>query len=139
RSSLFVRAEVGADRADSLYGLMTAVSMGLIFVLSPVLGSMTDRARRRMPFLVWSTLICVACTAAIASGPFALSVILFVLANAAFQAGIQFYDSLLPEVSHEGNRGRISGIGAGVGCLGSYVAVGAGFRVAPANDRAVFV
>ncbi len=136
--SLFVRAEVGADRADSLYGLMTAVSMGLIFVLSPVLGSMTDRARRRMPFLVWSTLICVACTAAIASGPFALSVILFVLANAAFQAGIQFYDSLLPEVSHEGNRGRISGIGVGVGYLGSYVAVGAGFLVAPDNYRALF-
>lgn len=136
--SLFVRAEVGADRADSLYGLMTAVSMGLIFVLSPVLGSMTDRARRRMPFLVWSTLICVACTAAIASGPFALSVILFVVANAAFQAGIQFYDSLLPEVSHEGNRGRISGIGVGVGYLGSYVAVGAGFLVAPDNYRALF-
>ena len=39
--------------------MITAVSMGIIFVLSPMLGAMTDRARRRMPFLVVSTLVCV--------------------------------------------------------------------------------
>jgi UMF1 family MFS transporter len=136
--SLFVRSEVGADRADSLYGVITAVSMGLIFVLSPVLGAMTDRARRRMPFLVWATLICVGATALIGSGPFALSIGLFVVANASYQAGVQFYDSLLPEVTHPGNRGRISGIGVGVGYLGSYLAVGAGFLVAPNNHSALF-
>ena len=36
---------------------------GHIFVISPLLGAMTDRARRRMPFLVWSTLVCCAGTA----------------------------------------------------------------------------
>lgn len=136
--SLFVRSEVGADRADGLYGVVTAISMGLLFVLSPVLGAMTDRARRRMPFLIWSTLICVSATALIARGPFGLSLALFVVANAAYQAGIQFYDALLPEVSHEGNRGRISGIGVGVGYVGSYFAVGAGFLVAPDNHAALF-
>ena len=67
-----------------------------------------------MPFLVGATLICVAGTALIGTGPFALSIGLFILANAAYQAGVQFYDSLLPEVTHAGNRGRISGIGVGV-------------------------
>ena len=118
--------------------MITAVSMGLIFVLSPVLGAMTDRARRRMPFLVGATLICVAGTALIGAGPFALSVGLFILANAAYQAGVQFYDSLLPEVTHAGNRGRISGIGVGVGYLGSYIAVGAGFLIAPDQHSALF-
>jgi UMF1 family MFS transporter len=136
--SLFVRSEVGSDRADGVYGVISAVSMGLIFVLSPALGAMTDRARRRMPFLVGATLICVVCTALIGAGPFALSVGLFILANAAYQAGVQFYDSLLPEVTHRGNRGRISGIGVGVGYLGSYVAVGAGFLIAPDNHTALF-
>ena len=56
--SLYVAREVGADRADRVYGLITAVSMGIIFLISPLLGAMTDRARRRMPFLVWSTVIC---------------------------------------------------------------------------------
>jgi UMF1 family MFS transporter len=133
--SLFVQEAVGVAAADRVYGLITSVSMGLIFVISPLLGSMTDRAARRMPFLVWSTIICCVGTAWLARGPFAVSVVLFVIANAAYQAGLQFYDALLPEVSSEENRGRISGIGVGVGYLGSYLAVGAGFLV-PANAHA---
>jgi UMF1 family MFS transporter len=133
--SLLVRDEVGATRADTVYGLVSAVSMGLIFVISPLLGAMTDRARRRMPFLVGSTLLCCAATAMIARGPFALSVFLFIVANAAYQAGLQFYDALLPEVSTDANRGRISGLGIGFGYLGSYLAVGLGFFI-PSDERA---
>src|SRR5581483_5168410 len=48
--SLYVRDAVGERRADSAYGVITAISMGIIFVISPLLGAMTDRARRRMPF-----------------------------------------------------------------------------------------
>jgi UMF1 family MFS transporter len=125
--SFYVRDEVGVDRADAVYGVITAVSMGAIFLLSPLLGAMTDRARRRMPFLVWSTLVCCACTALLARGPFALTAVLFIVANAAYQAGLQFYDALLPEVTTEENRGRIGGIGVGVGYFGSYLAVGLGF------------
>lgn len=126
--STWVRDQVGAARADAVYGVITAVSMGIIFVASPLLGAMTDRAPRRMPFLVVSTLTCVALTATLARGSFAATVIGFILANAAYQAGLQFYDALLPEVSHERNRGRISGIGVGVGYLGSYIAVGMGLQ-----------
>jgi UMF1 family MFS transporter len=124
--SLFVRAEVGSERADSLLGGISALSMGIMFCLSPLLGAMTDRARKRMPFLVWATLICCACTALIARGPFLVSALLFVVANGGYQAGVQFYDSLLPEVTTEENRGRINGIAIGLGYLGSYIAVGAG-------------
>jgi UMF1 family MFS transporter len=124
--SLFVRAAVGSERADSLLGRISALSMGIMFCLSPLLGAMTDRARKRMPFLVWATIICCAATALFARGPFALSALLFVIANGAYQAGVQFYDSLLPEVTTEANRGRINGIAIGLGYLGSYVAVGTG-------------
>jgi UMF1 family MFS transporter len=134
--SLYVRETVGAERTDTVYSSITAVSMIIIFVVSPMLGAMTDRARRRMPFLVGSTLLCCGATALFARGPFALSVVLFVFANAAYQAGIQFYDALLPEVSTEENRGRVSGIGVGVGYLGSYFAVLLGMAV-PAGDRAL--
>ncbi len=124
--STWVRDQVGKNRADWVYGVITAISMGLIFVASPVLGAMTDRARRRMPFLVVSTLVCVAFTALLARFGFMATAICFVIANVAYQAGLQFYDAMLPEVSHEGNRGKISGIGVGVGYLGSYIAVGLG-------------
>jgi UMF1 family MFS transporter len=118
-----VRAEVGGERQSVAYGLITAVSMGIIFVISPMLGAMTDRARRRMPFLVVSTLICVAFTLAIGRAGYAYSVLAFIVANAAYQAGLQFYDALLPEVSTEADRGWVSGMGVGIGYLGSFVAV----------------
>ena len=124
--SLFVRAQVGSERADSLLGRISAVSMGIMFCLSPLLGAMTDRARKRMPFLMWATILCCAATALIGRGPFALSALLFVIANGAYQAGVQFYDSLLPEVTTEQNRGRINGIAIGLGYIGSYIAVGTG-------------
>ncbi len=125
--SLWVRDEVGAERADAVYGIITAVSMGIIFVISPLLGAMTDRARRRMPFLIVSTLLCVGFTMLIARSGYWVTMLAFIFANAAYQAGLQFYDALLPEVTTEENRGRISGIGVGIGYLGSYFAVGIGF------------
>lgn len=136
--SLWVRDQVGAERADSVYGIITAVSMGIIFVISPLLGAMTDRARRRMPFLVTSTLICVVLTALLARSGYWVTMVAFVLANAAYQAGLQFYDALLPEVTSEENRGRISGIGVGIGYLGSYFAVGIGFLPQSADKPFLF-
>lgn len=137
--SVWVRDEVGAQRADSVYGVITAVSMGIIFFSSPLLGAMTDRARRRMPFLVVSTIVCVFFTALLARFGFYITALFFVIANVAYQAGLQFYDAMLPEVSHEGNRGRISGIGVGVGYLGSYIAIGLGMDFAFGSEDKPFL
>jgi UMF1 family MFS transporter len=137
--SLWVRDQVGADRADTVYGLITAVSMGLIFLVSPLLGAMTDRAPRRMPFLVTSTLICVFFTALLARAGFWATALCFVLGNVAYQAGVQFYDALLPEVSTEENRGKIGGIGVGVGYLGSYLAVGLGLLLSTDDKPRLFL
>jgi len=137
--STWVRGEVGAARADYVYGLITAVSMGLIFIASPLLGAMTDRARRRMPFLVASTLVCVGFTALLGRAGFYATAICFIIANVGYQAGLQFYDAMLPEVSHEANRGRISGIGVGVGYLGSYIAVGLGLNAVFGSEDKPFL
>lgn len=136
--SLWVRGEVGAERADMVYGVITAASMGIIFVVSPLLGAMTDRASRRMPFLVTSTLICVGLTLLLARSGYWPTIFAFIFANAAYQAGLQFYDAMLPEVSAEANRGRISGIGVGIGYLGSYVAVGLGLTFGTADKPFLF-
>jgi UMF1 family MFS transporter len=136
--SLWVRDRVGADRADTTYGIITAISMGIIFMVSPLLGAMTDRAPRRMPFLIASTVICVAFTATLARFGFYTTAICFVIANVAYQAGLQFYDALLPEVSTEENRGRIGGIGVGVGYIGSYFAVGIGLLLGTQNKPVLF-
>ena len=41
---ILVRAHAGADNADFEWGVIGAISMGIIFVASPLLGAMTDRA-----------------------------------------------------------------------------------------------
>jgi UMF1 family MFS transporter len=137
--ALWIRETVGAERADAVWGIILAVSYAIIFVVSPLLGSMTDRARRRMPFLVASTLICVFFTALLARYDLTLSAVFFIIANIAYQAGLQFYDALLPEVSTEQNRGRIGGIGVGVGYLGSYVAVGMGLILGTEDKGLLFL
>jgi UMF1 family MFS transporter len=137
--SLYVREQVGEVRADRVYGIVTTISMGLIFIVSPLLGAMTDRARRRMPFLAASTIVCCTATALMARGPYWVSALLFVIANAGYQAGVQFYDALLPDVTTEENRGRIGGIGVGVGYLGSYIAVGLGFLIPSTNRPLLFL
>jgi MFS transporter, UMF1 family len=136
---LWVRETVGAERADVLWGVILAVSYAIIFVASPLLGAMTDRARRRMPFLITSTLLCVGFTVLLARGGFVLSAVLFVLANVCYQAGLQFYDALLPEVSTPRNRGRIGGIGIGIGYLGSFMAVGMGFMLGTEDKAQLFL
>jgi len=120
---LWVRDQVGADQADRVHGLVTSLSMALIFVLSPLVGAMTDRARRRLPFLVVSTLACVLCTATLGRFGVLVTMLAYVLGNAFYQAGLQFYDSLLPAVSTPENRGRIGGLGVGIGYFGSFLAL----------------
>jgi MFS transporter, UMF1 family len=136
---LFLRGQVGAERVDTFNGLISAFSYAIIFVASPILGAMTDRAPRRMPFLIVSTLICVAFTALLGSSGLVIAATCFVIANIAYQAGLQFYDALLPEVSNEDNRGKIGGIGVGVGYLGSYLAVGVGLLVSTNNTQLRFL
>ncbi len=111
---------------DSQYALANSLSMAVIFFASPYLGALTDQAPRRMPFLAFATLLCVIFTALLGRGGLRSSLILFALANIAYQAGLQFYDALLPNVSTPANRGRVGGIGVAVGYLGSLIGLGLG-------------
>jgi UMF1 family MFS transporter len=121
---LWVVNDMGGRDAD--YGLANSISMGLMFLTAPLLGAISDQAGRRMPYLIATTLLCVGLTAFIGQGGLAVSLALFVAANYFYQAGLVFYDALLAVVSTPETRGRIGGIGVGVGYLGSFVGVGTG-------------
>src|SRR5512142_1654178 len=58
---LWVVADMGGR--DSDYALANSLSMALMFVSAPFIGALSDQAPRRMPFLVVTTIICVAFTA----------------------------------------------------------------------------
>lgn len=127
--SLWVVNAMGST--DQAYGYANSFSMALMFVSAPILGALSDQAPRRLPFLIVSTVTCVTFTLFLGSGGLVLSLLAFIIANYFYQAGLIFYDSLLPEVSTEQNRGRISGIGIGIGYLGSVIGLAAGYFLLP--------
>lgn len=118
---------------ETLYAVANGVATALMLVASPVLGALSDQSPRRMPFLMVSTLVCVGCTLLLGLGGLTASLALFAVANLFYQSGLIFYDSLLPEVSTEENRGRIGGLGVGVGYLGSVIGIGTGILLVPSD------
>ncbi|HEY66573.1 MAG TPA: MFS transporter [Caldilineae bacterium] len=111
---------------DAAYGNANSLSMLLMFLSAPILGALSDQVQRRVPFLIVSTLLCVLFTGLLGANGLFLSLVFFVIANYMFQAGLIFYDALLPVVSTEENRGRVGGLGIGLGYLGSFIGVGSG-------------
>lgn len=49
------------------------------------------------------------------------SIVLLILANIGFEAGLVFYDAFLPEITSERSYGRVSGYGFAMGYVGSLI------------------
>ncbi len=130
---LWVKDEGGSDAS---FAVALSIGAGLMFFASPVVGAISDQVRRRMPFLIASTLLCCFCTFFLGMFGLTTTLVIFVLANFAFQAGSVFYDTLLPTVSTDANRGRVSGLGVGIGYFGSFLALGTAFGVLALDDDA---
>ena len=125
--AVWVVRDMGGRDAD--FSLATAAATALMLLTAPLLGAVSDRLPRRLPLLVAATVTCCALTALLGTGGLMPSLLLFVGANYVFQSGLIFYDALLPAVSTEANRGRISGLGIGIGYVGSLVGLGLGLAV----------
>ena len=113
----------GMKGDDATLGYTLAVTMAIVTILSPVMGALSDQARRRIPLLIATTLICVCATLLLGFPGLMISLGLFALAMGAMELGTVPYNALLTEVSTEGNRGKIAGMGVGIGYLGAFVAV----------------
>lgn len=104
-----------------------AISAILIAVLSPLMGAVADRGGMRKRFLALSTAVCVVTTAALAfiapgGGTAALvAIVLFVIANIAFEMSGLFNSAFLPSIASPERIGRISGYGWGLGYVGGLV------------------
>ena len=128
----------GERDGNFVLSVAIVVSVGLNALVSPILGALSDRGGRRLPFLLVFTVLCVVPTALIGASAPLIGVILFVIANFAYQAALIYYDATLKSVSKPETRGRLSGIGVGIGYCGTIfaglflLAVGA-----PVEDRFV--
>jgi UMF1 family MFS transporter len=117
---------ISVGQPDSSLAVVEAAAGAIVIFLAPWAGARSDVRGTRVPTLVVTTIICVGATALLATGPQPLTLLLLGVALIAFNVGAVVYDALLVDVSTPYNRGRISGLGVGVGYVGSFVGLGLG-------------
>ena len=101
----------------------TAITVSL---LSPLVGAVADRGGYRKRFLLSFSATCVIATAALAfiePGRAGTAIVIFVVANVAFELGAALYDSFLPGLVPQESIGRVSGFGWGLGYVGGMAAM----------------
>lgn len=117
---------VSEGHPDSYLAGVQVTAAAVVIFLAPWAGARSDVLGRRVPTLAVTTVLAVVATALLARGPVWLTLVALWVAVVSVNTGSVVYDALLADVSHEGNRGRISGLGVGVGYLGSFVGLGLG-------------
>lgn len=141
--------DLGASNMVAVIG--SVVASVLVALSIPVFGAISDARQRRKPWVVWFTLIAVAATVAIgilsqtivplsgdsvigglppgsaaaslSGSALALIIIAFVVANYAYQGALPFYNAMMPELAPANEWGRLSGLGAAIGYVGSITGV----------------
>ena len=98
----------------------------VVAIIAPVLGRLSDSAGRRKTWLGINTAITIACTALlvlVAPGEqyLLLGLVLLAVGNVAFEFAGVSYNAMLGQISNNGNVGKISGLGWGMGYLGGIV------------------
>lgn len=116
-----------AETGTALWSRAIGISAVIIALLSPFLGAIADKQGVRQRLLILFTLICVSSTATLTfvkpsfEHAILLALMLFIIANVAYELGIVFYNSFLPSIASEKKIGRISGYGWGSGYAGGII------------------
>ena len=99
----------------------TTISLLLIAVLGPILGTMADFQGTKKRFLTGFMLLGVIFTALlyfVGSGQFLRASLIYIIAALGFSGSIVFYNSLLPHVARNDEIDQVSAKGYGLGYLG---------------------
>jgi UMF1 family MFS transporter len=110
----------------SLWARGVTITALAVAALSPFMGALADRGGLRKSFLLGSTAIAVAGSAAlyfITPDRVFVALAAFVVANIAFEMGMVFYNAFLPDIALPERIGRVSGFGWGLGYLGGLLAL----------------
>ena len=123
--STYFATAVAADstRGTEMWSRALVLSGLAIAVLSPIFGAIADHSGRRKPWIA----VCSAVTIigagllwfAAPTPDYALyALVVFAVANVAFEVGQVFYNAMLPTIVSPARIGRLSGWGWGLGYMG---------------------
>jgi UMF1 family MFS transporter len=127
------------ETADLALAVAVNLAMVVVIVLGPWIGARSDHRGSRRAYLIPATLLCIVPTSFLATASVPVSLLLFSVALIGFNLGGVVYDAMLPDVSTPETAGKVSGIGVGVGYVGSFIAVLVGAALLdPFGHPAVF-
>ena len=107
--------------ATTYWSTGLSLSLFIVAVLSPILGTISDIKRSKKPLLSIFAGIGVVSTALlvlVGSGDWILASILAILGRVGFNGSLTFYDALLPHVAREEDQDAVSARGYALGYLG---------------------
>ena len=110
--------------ATSYWSFGLSLSLFIVAILSPLLGTISDVIRGRKLFLAIFAGLGIVTTALlvlVTTGDWVLASILGILGRIGFNGAITFFDALLPHVAREGDRDRVSTLGIALGFLGGGI------------------
>jgi UMF1 family MFS transporter len=149
-ATLYFSAWLIADlgHSNTLYATANGIASAMVVFSIPVFGAISDATQRRKPWVVGFTLLACIATALIAvlgqlglpligegvigsaatsqmSSGIALFGVLaaFTIANYTYQGAQPFYNAMMSELVPVDHRGRLSGLGAALGYVGSITGV----------------
>lgn len=128
--AIYFKKVVASDQpvGDLYWSLAINISMITVALLSPVLGAASDYYSSKKKYLVFFTFLSIVTTALlyfITQGMLLWGMLLFILANIGFQAGLGFYDAFIKEISAPENYNKVSSFGYAIGYLGSLASLAA--------------
>lgn len=109
-------------------GLVFGASMLLVAIVVPVLGSISDKLQRRMPFIIFFTVICCIFTFLIPFVGIFPALAFGFIANYCYHAALTMYNALLPKIA-DGKLGHASGIGVAMGYLGTIISLAIAYPI----------
>jgi len=125
-SAYFAGTVVGDEdgRGTMLWGNALSLSALIVALTAPLLGAIADRGGARKKFMMFYTGLClfgVTMFTTLDAGMAVQGFVLFLVANVGFESALVFYNSFLPDIAPAEVQGRVSGLGFGVGYLGSAI------------------
>ncbi len=122
----YVGVVVGNDsgQGDWWWGRAVSLSALIVATSAPLLGAIADRGGARKKFMIFYVGLClvgVAMMSTLEAGMVVKGFLLFVVANVGFESAMVFYNAYLPDIAPPEKRGWVSGLGFGVGYLGSAI------------------
>jgi UMF1 family MFS transporter len=108
----------------AVFTFSVSLSMAVSAVLAPFLGAVADASAAKKRFLMlfcYTAILFTGLLFFVREGNIWRGAAFFIVANIGFAGGNVFYNAFLPEISNEGNIGRISGFGWALGYIGGGV------------------